>query len=57
MPKKNRTRITESTGDPGRWVAQYFDPTIKVWFDIGDSVATEAEARKKKIEYDNRDVS
>lgn len=38
------TRIVESVGDPGRWVAQYYDADKSLWFDMGDSKATRTEA-------------
>jgi hypothetical protein len=46
-----KTRVTQSFGDPGRWQAQYYDSSMKLWFDIGDSRATEAEAAEVRAQY------
>lgn len=37
---------------PGRFLAQYFDRDVAVWFDIGDPHDTEAEALTAAREYE-----
>jgi hypothetical protein len=51
MSSVRKTRVTRSIGDPGRWQAQYFDDSMSLWFDIGDSKATEAEASEAEARY------
>lgn len=31
-----KTRVTQDVGSPGKWVAQYFDADMGLWFDLGD---------------------
>jgi hypothetical protein len=42
-PTRPRTRVER---DGNRWQARYFDPTMRLWFDLGDPRDTEAEARE-----------
>jgi hypothetical protein len=46
---RRKTRVTLSTGDPGKWQAQYYDASMESWFDIGDAqtIKTDAEARER----------
>lgn len=46
-----RTRVIASTGDPGKWQAQYYDANMKLWFDIGDAQKGKAEAEKRATEH------
>jgi hypothetical protein len=52
--KAAKTRVTESTGDPGKWQAQYYSPDMKLWFDIGDTRSTQEEAESVRLEYVER---
>jgi hypothetical protein len=42
-PTRPRTRVER---DGNRWQARYFDPAMRLWFDLGDPRDTEAEARE-----------
>lgn len=44
--RRQGTRVARTVSDPNRWQAQYYDPEARVWYDIGDSKATELEARE-----------
>ncbi len=48
---RRRTRVTQSIGDPGKWQAQYFDPSMELWCDIGDATLTHEEAKEKESRY------
>lgn len=45
-----RTRI-HYVGGSKPYQAVYFDPKIRVWFDIGDPKATNEEARANEREF------
>jgi hypothetical protein len=42
-PNRPRTRVVP---EGNRWQARYFDPTMRLWFDLGDPRDTESEARE-----------
>lgn len=46
MIKDKKTRVAPSNGEHNRWVAQYYDADMKLWFDIGDSRATREDAEQ-----------
>jgi hypothetical protein len=46
-----QTRVVESVGDPGKWQAQYHDPEMDLWFDIGDAQTDKAEAESRESDY------
>lgn len=48
---KPRTRVSLSTGDPGKWQAQYYDASMKLWFDIGDAQTEKSEAESRRRKY------
>ena len=37
-------------GISGAWIVQYYDSEMKLWFDYGDGVPTQVEAKKKMAE-------
>jgi hypothetical protein len=47
---RRRTRVVPDVASPGRWVAQYRDPQMRLWFDIGDPRDTQEEACVAEIE-------
>lgn len=55
MTIPTRTRVMPTGPNngygPGRWLAQYFDADMKLWFDIGDPHDTEAEALKAAADH------
>jgi hypothetical protein len=44
MSRKTRVVQSLGVGDHPKWVCQYFDPTMDLWFDIGDAKVTREEA-------------
>lgn len=49
--RKRKTRVVPSVGDPGKWQAQYYDPDMRLWFDIGDAKGTKTEAEEGRQHY------
>jgi hypothetical protein len=47
----SKTRVVVSWGDPGKWLAQYYDAPMKLWFDIGDAQADRAQAQARADGY------
>lgn len=57
VPEQRRTRVAEDVGNPGKWVAQYYDPAMEIWFDIGDARATREEAQAHlDFELKNKEI-
>ena len=52
-PHTDKTRVVRTISDPRRWQAQYFDPSMGLWFDLGDSETTENLARVKIVNWEN----
>lgn len=46
-----RTRVGLSLGDPGKWQAQYYDPDLEIWCDIGDAQAVKTDAQSREWQY------
>lgn len=49
--RKSKTRVVQSVADFPKWQAQYFDPSMSLWFDIGDAKKDIDDAEKLCTDY------
>jgi hypothetical protein len=46
MNSTREARVIQDVASPGKWVAQYFDAGMRLWFDIGDPKDSRTEAEQ-----------